>query len=104
DRQRPLRDRDLGDVGIDVLERAIDARVRVVQQLPIALFVEGHVVALCLRHRRENAIQKSKPDRRTSIGNMSPVLYPPSAPETSAGVRTAALPIRRTTSPTLRPA
>src|SRR6185436_9459635 len=91
DGQRALRDRDLRDVGID-------ARVGVVQQVAVAFFVEGHA------YLRENAIQKSKPARRTSIGNMSPALYPPSAAVTSAGVRTAALPIRSTISPVFSPA
>src|SRR4051812_32291180 len=70
DRQRPLPDRHLGDVRVDLLEGAIHPRVRVVQQVSITLLVHGHGVfpycgtAICAkmpsRSRSRTAAQASE--------------------------------------------
>src|SRR5262249_22238093 len=97
-RERALRHGDLGEIGIDLLEGAVDARVGVVQDLSVDFL---------FHHRgchRGSAVQKSYPARRTSTGTLSPFLNAPRAVPKSLGVRTPAEPTRRMMSPVLRPA
>ena len=46
DGQRPLRQRDLRQIGIDRLERAVDAREGVVEEMPVAFFVHAQSTLL----------------------------------------------------------